>query len=249
MTNGQLLKEFSVKDTEINSDILDYYMKLFDSFSRVTQLSFYVVDYHKKGFIYVSDNPLFLSGYSREEVSEMGLEFYGKVVSQEDMKRLEVFNYEAYKIFHTYPVDFRRNMSMSFDFELIQPDKRSILINHKYTPVCLTESGQIWLALCVVTLSTKKAPGSITAMLDGKYYEFNFCPKTNKLIKKDIVLLSRREKEVLQLSVQGNSNEQIGNKLFIDINTVKFHKRNIYSKLDVKNINEAITYAQNNGLL
>lgn len=107
----------------------------------------------------------------------------------------------------------------------------------------------MWLALCVVSLSTKTVPGVITTMMDGELFEFNFSPETNELIRKETVSLSKREKEVLQISAQGFSNKQIGDKLFIDINTVKFHKRNIYSKLDVKNITEAVTFAQNNGLI
>lgn len=86
-------------------------------------------------------------------------------------------------------------------------------------------------------------------MLNGEPIDFNFSPETYNMIKKEALSLSKREKDVLQLSAQGNNNEQIGDKLFIDINTVKFHKKNIFSKLDVKNITEAVTFAQNNGLM
>jgi len=240
---------FAIPPSEIKPEVLDYYIKLFDAFSRITQLSFYVVDYHKQGFVYVSDNPLFLSGYTQQEVLDMGNDFFNKVLSEEDRDRLIKFQNEAFRTFHTYPVSFREKMSISFDFSLIQPDKRSILINHKLTPIYITESGHLWLALCVVTLSTKTAPGVITAMMDGEFFEFNFSPQTNKLVRKKVLSLSKREKEILQLSAQGNNNKQIATKLFIDINTVKFHKRNIYSKLEVNNIIEAITFAQNNGLL
>jgi len=249
MTIEELREDFLIQDSDIRPELLDDYIKIFDSFSRTTQLSFYVIDCHKKRFAYVSDNPLFLSGYTQQEVMDMGLEFCCKVVSEEDRNRISLFNWQVFNIFHTYPVDARQNMSFSFDYGLIQPDKRSILINHKMTPISLTDSGQIWLALCVVTLSTKTLPGVLTVMLDGEILDFNFSPETYKMIKKEAVSLSKREKEVLQLTAQGNSNEQIGNKLFIDINTVKFHKRNIFSKLDVKNSTEAVTFAQNNGLL
>ncbi len=36
-------------------------------------MSIYVIDFNKKGFLYVSDNPLFLCGMSAEQVREMGL--------------------------------------------------------------------------------------------------------------------------------------------------------------------------------
>lgn len=240
---------FTIHQSEIVPKALDYYTDIFDALSRITQLSFYVVDYYKQGFVYVSDKPLLLCGYSQQEVLEMGNDYWSKVVSEEDWNRFMQFQNEAFRIFNTCPVNLREKMSISFDFGLIQPDKHTILVNQKITPIYITESGQMWLALCVVTLATKAVPGVVTVMLDGELLDFNFSPETYKLIKKEVVSLSKREKEILQLSTQGYNNGKIGTKLFIDINTVKFHKRNIYSKLKVKNITEAITFAQNNGLI
>lgn len=51
--------------------------------------------------------------------------------------------------------------------------------------------------------------------------------------------LTKREFEILQLISKGNSNNEIVEKLFISLNTVKYHLRNIYEKLDVKNRIEA----------
>lgn len=51
-------------------------------------------------------------------------------------------------------------------------------------------------------------------------------------------LLSKREKEVLNLVKIGLSNKEISSELFISINTVKTHLLNIYRKLDVSNRTE-----------
>ena len=72
MTIEELRKEFLIKDSDIKPELLDNYIKIFDSFSRTTQLSFYVMDCHKRRFAYVSANPLFLSGYTQQEVMDMG---------------------------------------------------------------------------------------------------------------------------------------------------------------------------------
>lgn len=47
--------------------------------------------------------------------------------------------------------------------------------------------------------------------------------------------LSSRERELIELLVQGKTNREIADQLFISINTVKTHIKNIYSKLDVTN--------------
>jgi LuxR family maltose regulon positive regulatory protein len=59
-------------------------------------------------------------------------------------------------------------------------------------------------------------------------------------MKEENDVLSSREIEVLQALVDGLTNKEIGEKLFISISTVKTHIINIYSKLGVKNRVEAV---------
>ena len=56
-------------------------------------------------------------------------------------------------------------------------------------------------------------------------------------------LLSDREKEVVQLVVQGFRNREIGEKLFISEQTVKNHLHNIFDKLGVSDRLELALYA------
>lgn len=46
--------------------------------------------------------------------------------------------------------------------------------------------------------------------------------------------LTKRETDILFQITKGYNNQQIGDTLFISVNTVKYHTRNIYQKLDVK---------------
>ncbi len=52
--------------------------------------------------------------------------------------------------------------------------------------------------------------------------------------------LTEREIEVLQLIAKGYKNAEIADKLFLSLNTIKTHIKNIYIKLDVKNRVEAL---------
>jgi len=54
-------------------------------------------------------------------------------------------------------------------------------------------------------------------------------------------LLTHREKQILQAIIQGQSNKEISNTLFISVETVKSHIKSIYGKLQVKNRVEAAT--------
>ena len=61
--------------------------------------------------------------------------------------------------------------------------------------------------------------------------------------------LSERELEVLRLIAQGRSNQEIGARLFLALDTVKGHNRRIFDKLQVQRRTEAIARARELGLL
>ena len=61
--------------------------------------------------------------------------------------------------------------------------------------------------------------------------------------------LSERELEVLRLIAQGLSNHEIGERLFLALDTVKGHNRHIFDKLQVQRRTEAIARARELGLL
>lgn len=54
--------------------------------------------------------------------------------------------------------------------------------------------------------------------------------------------LTEREKEVLELIVQGKSNPQIAKELVLSIHTVKAHLESIFKKLGVHNKVQAAVY-------
>jgi ATP/maltotriose-dependent transcriptional regulator MalT len=57
--------------------------------------------------------------------------------------------------------------------------------------------------------------------------------------------LTQRETEVILLISQGMSNADIADKIFVSSNTVKYHIKNIYLKLDVSNRVEALNKVVN----
>ena len=56
-----------------------------DALARNTNHSLYIIDYHRKNFLYVSSNPLFLCGHSPEEVQQKGYAFYFEVVPSDEI--------------------------------------------------------------------------------------------------------------------------------------------------------------------
>lgn len=61
--------------------------------------------------------------------------------------------------------------------------------------------------------------------------------------------LSERELEVLTLLGNGFSNQEIANELFLTVNTIKVHNRNIFGKLGVKNRTQAVAKGRQLGIV
>jgi DNA-binding NarL/FixJ family response regulator len=68
--------------------------------------------------------------------------------------------------------------------------------------------------------------------------------------EKDVInVLSAREKEVLRLIALGQTNKEVGEKLFISARTVESHRRKIMEKLELNNTAELIRYAIENNMM
>ena len=61
--------------------------------------------------------------------------------------------------------------------------------------------------------------------------------------------LSEREIEVLQLMAEGLSNQKISSRLYLSLNTIKAHTRNLYGKLGVNNRTQAVAKARSLGII
>lgn len=61
--------------------------------------------------------------------------------------------------------------------------------------------------------------------------------------------ISKREHEVLELMARGLSNQEIADRLFVSLNTVKTHSANLFIKLDVKRRTQAVQKAKELALI
>lgn len=67
--------------------------------------------------------------------------------------------------------------------------------------------------------------------------------------QKSLDVLSRREKQVLELVAEGYTNPQIGEKLGISFKTVARHRERIMNKLNLHSVSELVKFAIRSGLI
>lgn len=93
---------------------------------------------------------------------------------------------------------------------------------------------------------------AITTLLNGERY---FSPEIGNILLKSMMpsfseaVLTPREKEVLYLLAEGFNTKEISEKLFISINTIETHRKNMLFKTGLRNVAHLIKWAFENGQL
>ena len=96
----------------------------------------------------------------------------------------------------------------------------------------------IWVAKKITTPKTE------TIIIEKEVFisdSANFTRNEAELSKRKI---SNRELEVLELMSLGLSNQEIAEKLFVSLNTIKTHSSNLFEKLEAKRRTQAIETAK-----
>ena len=224
------------------------YVEAAQAFAQTTYQSIYIIDYFRKNFLYVSDNPLFLCGHTADEVRQMGYGFYLSHVPEDEVPMLTELNRSGFRAFYDEPVENRRQCMMSYDFHITHGD-RLLLVNHKITPLAMTAEGRVWLALCTVSLSPHKEAGHIEFFQFHTGEKREYSLEAHRWKNRETITLKPEEKQILTLSAQGYTMKEIAEKMLRSFDTVKFYRRQIFEKLDVQNITEALALATNYGLV
>ncbi|MGZ3862789.1 MAG: response regulator [Bacteroidia bacterium] len=92
---------------------------------------------------------------------------------------------------------------------------------------------------------------AINSVLMGNYY-YSYCKETeipNSSPYFDKTCLSERELEITKLICEGKANKDIAGILNISVNTVDFHKKNIYKKTNQRNSACLTSFAIKNRLI
>jgi len=121
------------------------------------------------------------------------------------------------------------------------PDKIFKSIENGANGYLLKNNNPDELAAAILTMS--KGGGimspSIAAKMLSQFRQNN--TPTEKGREK--ISLNERETQILQLLIEGNTYKTIASQIFLSVDTVRYHIKNIYTKLHVNNSAEAVSKA------
>jgi len=202
-----------------------------------------------KKVIILDDHTLFLKGMA--------------FILKECCASCDVFAYQSIKKLKSDKLDFNNFDLLISDIELPEEDTFEL-----FTALRNTHPG---LPILVVSMHKKSAvirkckalkiegyllkdedeqlTKAVETIINGGNYYSNtittFCNQAKKTLEK----LSVREEEIIKLIAGGYSNQNIADKLFISVETIKTHKKNVKLKLDLSTNAEIIEYANKSFLM
>lgn len=219
-----------------------------NAFSKGLHQCLLLLDCQKRDILFASENVRKLFGIPPEIITKDGYGFFSKYIEEEYLSMIQDISESALKLLKDVIKTDSDKYVLSYDYH-IKIGKSKQLVNQKLISLSVDSENDVLLAICIISPITERFSGKINLISYGNeiFYEYN--PMRKSWAAKKEIILSEIEKEVLKLTAQGYTANDISNIINKSINTVKYYKRCIFSKMEVERTTEAISYAFNHNIL
>lgn len=216
----------------------------------------YFLNYTTRQYEFLHHNAEQLTGYNFTYISDGGLDFYWSRFHKNDFDLLDTTIFpEIMSLVQSYPLDMCKHLIFSRTYRVKSKDGSYVDVLQRY---CVINQPNTYTVLGVVgvciDITHFKQDG--TTILTIEYDDPLAEGITPKLLLKKVYfqdsslsLLSKREIEILKYISDGLASKQIADKLFLSINTVNQHRKNMLYKSGSLNTAELVNNAVKNGLL
>ncbi|MDE6753685.1 MAG: helix-turn-helix transcriptional regulator [Muribaculaceae bacterium] len=165
----------------------------------------------------------------------------------EDLVEKRMLEYEFFKIVNSIRGDEKKHFKATCRIRMRNTNNDYFFVENSTQIVSLSPAGRMWLILCCYCLSPDQKENNdifprIINNRSGEIITLSFKEKKQHI-------LTKREKEILNLIKEGKASKNIADILEISVHTVNRHRQNIIEKLSVGNSIEAVCAATSMGLL
>ena len=238
------LKEADDNTQGIRSQAIgDYstYIKSAQATDRLGYGKIVLIDFCRYTFLYIS--PSIFSTLQQKGIRDNG----GRIDNILDERQLSYLT-NILKSYFALQKKYALIESSVLHFDLsINTSLCKQMIHASLTPCLIDSNKHITLGICMLTYSTRKQIGNALGKLPGVDYHFEL--RNDKWVQTNNSHLTNMEKVIIGQSANGKSIANIAEYLSVSIATIKTHRTNIFKKLGVSNITEAIQYVEDYNLI
>ena len=191
-----------------------------DAFARLNYCNVYVLDLFREQFVYVRNELKWMRELLPEAGAESGGDYFERCFSPSDAWKMQAAARAAGRWAMRFPADERSEFILMFPLRVNRLSGHGHEVTyHKVTPLRITASGKVWLALCADFIAARHT-SEVVLRKGARFWS-----------------------EMLVLSAAGMDIDGIARALCTTQAKVKRIRHNVYRKLHVDNITEAINFS------
>jgi len=207
-------------------------------------------DVHKIKVLLVDDHPLVLDGIRARLEDDDEIEIVGEASNGEEALAMSAAR-QPDVVLMDINMPVMNGIEAAEKFASEQPDVRLLMLtmhdSREYITKVLKAGAKGYI---LKDVSSSEMMIAVKSVYQGRsYYSSGVTDILVNEGNKTEVPLTDRERTILQLLAEGNSNKHVARELDISVRTVETHRRNIKRKLEVKTSAGLVKYAIENGIV
>lgn len=211
---------------------------IIEAIERINTQNIFVIDYDTHDLIYKSRNLIFVDESEDSDIRRVSYNPYWALVPDEVFEKLMILQNNYLLFLKDISEEDLGEHVCIIDFP-ITVHNHSLFVTQKSTPLQLRNEVVKKYALFEISYSTRRKIECVIRFSNGRSFNFDF--SLEKFVENTVGFnLSKREWAIFRRIKKGFTNREIADGLCISENTVKTHKKRIFTKLGVTSATEAI---------
>jgi DNA-binding CsgD family transcriptional regulator len=224
----------NTKELELS---LDFHKKLLNVF-QAGKHYYMVFNICQMELEFISPDISAALGYESTEINAM---FFLEQIHPDDKPYFLSFENRLTEFFNLLPIEKRGSYKYQHDYRIKTKENKYIRLLHQIVPIEYDDTS-FYRSLVLHTDITHIKPNGIPSFsiigLGNEPSYYNIQDTLN--ITESNIILTKKEREILKLIVQNKSSKEIAEVLYISLNTVYTHRKNILKKTDATTLIELI---------
>lgn len=224
-------------------------IEMIERLAEIESSIYAVCDLHRCNYLLQSARQKKIFGTDQPDGQNIDFELHYKNIHPDDLAFVLETDNMLYRFFSEMPPDQKKDYKLVYDFRTQNTDGIYVRYMHQSIVLELDKNGRSWLCLVISHLLSdhQKSERPQRHLINLKTKKLHLFNEVDGLHSSAI--LTKREKEILDLISRGYDSINISDKLHISVHTVNNHRQNILLKTRTDNATQAVLYGKRLGLI
>lgn len=212
--------------------------------TEASEIPFYLYNNDEMRFLHISSAFSDLTNISYEDFKSGRVINIGSIVHEKDLELMIGIGQKSEEFLSDNRLSGEALTQMVFSTNFrIRTDSGYMFVDHHSYPVYLDQQSYPLISANFLRPSHKRGIDRLTFYAVGNDIRLFYSQKQKKFVPEHKMHLKEVELSILRLSADGLIEKQICDKLGVKPSMVNYHKREIFNKLNVTSIQEAVYVA------